>query len=85
MSFLGFTVNEYGDLMDKENKKLITRGIMTNQLYQGLRLNGVDLFTQHESWNRLLFSIFTTYAYKIYPSEQDVTRTPQPFLIVYLL
>ena len=52
MSFLGFTVNTYGDLMDKENSRLIQRGIMTRELYQGLKLNRVELFAQYINWNR---------------------------------
>jgi len=52
MSFLGFTVNKYGDLMDKENSRLIQRGIITRELYQGLKRNGVELFAQCTNWNR---------------------------------
>ena len=52
MSFLGFTVNANGDLIDKKKNRFIQRGIMTPELYQGLKLNGVELFANYSNWNR---------------------------------
>ena len=52
MSFLGFTVNTYGDLMDKENSHLFQKGIMTVELYQRLQLSGIKLFGQSTNWDR---------------------------------
>ena len=70
MSFLGFTVNTYGDLMDKKNSRLIQRGIMTRELYQGLKLNGVELFAQCTNWNRyykfFIFEILYASLYVVY-------------------
>ena len=54
MSFLGFTVNRYGDLMDKINLNVITRAIMHPNLYQGLHRQGVELFSQYDKWPRYL-------------------------------
>eukprot|EP00794_Sanderia_malayensis_P006458 gene6457-7190_t len=52
MSFLGFTVNAYGDLMDKFNTKVIFKSVMTRDLYAGLQRQGVELFSQYEKWDR---------------------------------
>jgi len=52
MSFLGFTVNKNGDLMDKDNKNMIQEHIMTPELYQGLKANKVELVSQFAKWKR---------------------------------
>ena len=56
VSFLGFIVNSNGDLLDKLNRNVIERRIMSKQLLEGLKLNGVDLSSSFDNWSRSVCS-----------------------------
>lgn len=54
LTFVGFNVNEFGDLVDPSvvpNATIETRA-MGRQLFQELRLNMVDLHENYYLWNK---------------------------------
>ena len=50
--FVGFTVNKNGDIIDPLNSEVIERKAITPQLYEGLRLNLVNLDDEFQRWDR---------------------------------
>ena len=51
ITFVGFTVNKNGDLIDCKNK-IIERAMMTPKLYEGLQLNKVNFTDDHKLWTK---------------------------------
>ena len=54
LTFLGFTDNMPDSRIDRENRQVIIQQTMTEQLYKGLKGNGVDLTSKFENWDRYL-------------------------------
>lgn len=52
MSFLGFRVDEDGNLLDPRTEKIIQEGLMTRHLRTGLHVQRVDFNTDFESYSK---------------------------------
>ena len=52
ITFVGFTVNKQGDLINSNNQQPIERAIMTPQLYSGLLHNRVNFADHHSLWTK---------------------------------
>ena len=52
MTFLGFRVDQEGNLLDPQNTEIIQRGIMTRHLRTGLYVQKVDLENSFESYSK---------------------------------
>ena len=52
ITFVGFNVNENGDLMDPVKNQTIQKAIMTPQLYAGLQGNHVDFSENYYDWEK---------------------------------
>ena len=55
ITFVGFNVNEKGDLLDpaKDPKEVIEQAVMQSNLYDALQLNKVDLSENYRRWTRV--------------------------------
>ena len=52
VTFVGFTVNCNGDLIDPAHKDVLERSIMTQELYTGLKLQGVNFDEDYHQWTK---------------------------------
>ena len=52
MTFLGFRVDQEGNLLDPQTRKIIQEGIMTRHLRTGLYVQKVDLENSFESYSK---------------------------------
>ena len=52
MTFLGFSINSNGDLVDPQASTILDRGLMPKRLTNGLRAQGVDFTVKSESWSK---------------------------------
>ena len=52
ITFIGFNVNQGGDLIDPVHNRIIERAAMTPQLYAGLRHNQVNLSENYQHWSK---------------------------------
>ena len=52
MTFLGFRVDENGNLLDPETEEIIQEGLMTRHLRTGLHVQRVDLNNNFESYSK---------------------------------
>lgn len=52
ITFVGFTVNRHGDLIDLTQKTTIEAAIMTPDLHKGLIRNNVNVDDDHQRWTR---------------------------------
>ena len=52
ITFVGFTVNKEGNLINPENQKVIERNIMKSSLYEGLKINQVNFADDHRKWEK---------------------------------
>ena len=50
ITFIGFNVTPKGDLIHPQNQGVLEEGIMTSQLFDGLKLNGVDFSEDYNKW-----------------------------------
>ena len=53
ITFVGFNVNNSGDLIDPLTSRVIEHGAITRQLYAGLRQNKVNLNENYQGWDKL--------------------------------
>ena len=51
LTFVGFMVSPKGDLIDV-HKDVLERGIMTAQLKEGLKYQGVDFEDNYQTWSK---------------------------------
>ena len=49
MTFLGFSINSAGDLVDPQSSETLEKGLMSKPLRNGLRAQGVDFETNIET------------------------------------
>ena len=56
MTFLGFRVDQEGNLLDPQTRKIIQEGIMTRHLRTGLYVQKVDLENSFESYSKYVSS-----------------------------
>ena len=53
ITFVGFMVTRNGDLIDPvHHQKILERGIMTRQLYKGLKANKVNFEEDYQKWQK---------------------------------
>ena len=52
MSFLGFRVDEEGNLLDPRTEEIIQEGLMTRHLRTGLHVQKVDFNTDFEFYSK---------------------------------
>ncbi len=52
ITFVGFTVTKFGDLVNPADNLVIEAAIMTPQLYSGLLHNGVNFADSHKLWTK---------------------------------
>ena len=52
MKFLGFRVDQEGNLLDPQTEQIIEEGIMTRRLRTGLSVQKVDLDNSFESYSK---------------------------------
>ena len=52
ITFVGFNVNQNGDLLDPIKNEVIERGSMNSQLYTGLKQNQVNLSENYQFWDK---------------------------------
>ena len=52
VTFVGFMVTRNGDLIDPTHKGVLERSIMTQQLYTGLKAQGVDFDEDYRRWGK---------------------------------
>ena len=52
VTFVGFMVNNKGDLIHPAHKGVLEGGIMTKQLYRGLKRQGVDFDGDYHKWEK---------------------------------
>ena len=52
ITFVGFRVTQTGDLINPVDMKVIERGIITPQLYVGLKQNQVNFDEDYRAWSR---------------------------------
>ena len=53
ITFVGFIVTRKGDLIDPaHHQKILERGIMTRQLYTGLKANKVNFEENYQKWQK---------------------------------
>ena len=50
ITFVGFMVTSNGDLIDPAHRGLLERAIMTQQLYTGLKHQGVNFDDDYRNW-----------------------------------
>ncbi|KAK2553290.1 E3 ubiquitin-protein ligase rnf213-alpha [Acropora cervicornis] len=52
MTFLGFSINSNGDLVDPQTSTILEKGLMSKSLRNGLHAQGVDFTVNSESWSK---------------------------------
>jgi ABC-type uncharacterized transport system fused permease/ATPase subunit len=52
ITFVGFMVTRNGDLVDSAHQRVLEQGIMTPQLYTGLKQNRVNFDDDHRQWQK---------------------------------
>ncbi|XP_074628909.1 E3 ubiquitin-protein ligase rnf213-alpha-like isoform X2 [Acropora palmata] len=52
MTFLGFSINSNGDLVDPQTNTILDRGLMPKSLRDGLHAQRVDFTVNSESWSK---------------------------------
>lgn len=52
VTFVGFNVNNKCDLINPVQDIVMEKAVMSQQLYQGLQRNGVNLSEKYQSWNK---------------------------------
>ncbi|XP_068731195.1 E3 ubiquitin-protein ligase rnf213-alpha-like [Montipora capricornis] len=52
MTFLGFSINSNGDLVDPQTKRILEKGLIPTNLRTGLRTQGVDFGVNTDNWNK---------------------------------
>ena len=52
ITFVGFTVNNRGDLIDPVSQRVLEGAIMTPSLYKGLLHNRVNFADNHLAWTK---------------------------------
>lgn len=52
LTFVGFTVDENGDLINPINRQIIQQAIMTKKLYFGLLANKVNFKDDYHNWKK---------------------------------
>lgn len=52
ITFVGFSVNRRGDLLDPVKNQVIEHRFMTSLLYEGLYINQANLSENYLSWNK---------------------------------
>ena len=53
ITFVGFNVNESGDLIDPESEEVLDEAIMTPQLHQILQHNKVNFSDNYAHWTKI--------------------------------
>lgn len=54
MTFLGFLLNDNGDLLDPGSKNILEKGLMSAELRRNLKKQGVDFGVNYEISGRLV-------------------------------
>ena len=66
ITFVGFKVTQNGDLVDPAHKTVLESAIMTQQLYTGLKQNGVNFDEDYRGWSKaqMITKITTVMGFK---------------------
>ena len=72
MTFLGFRLNEKGDLLDPANNAILETGLMNPTLRGQLNAQGVNFDADYEKRNRLALILYYMFFY-LYMSQENVT------------
>ena len=52
MTFLGFSINSVGDLIDPQTMRTLEKSLMSKQLRNGLQAQRVDFTANPENWKK---------------------------------
>ena len=58
MTFVGFHIDQNGNLIDPDRRVIIQPNLMSRQLRDGLSCQKVDMETNYESWRKYEIYIF---------------------------
>ena len=59
MTFVGFHIDQNGNLIDPDRRIIIEANLMSRHLRTGLFVQKVDMETNYESWSKYEIYIFT--------------------------
>ena len=58
MTFVGFHIDQIGNLIDPDRRVIIKPNVMSKHLRTGLSFQKVDMETNYESWSKYEIYIF---------------------------
>ena len=74
ITFVGFVVTRNGDLVDPDHQEILEQGIMTQELYTGLKDNKVKLSEDFRQWSKCtMIEKIATVMGVDYPYDPDET------------
>ena len=72
MTFVGFHIDQNGNLIDPDSRVIIQPNLMSDHLRTGLFIQKVDMETNYESWSKYEIYIYTCILGRTYSVERSI-------------